>query len=76
MILQVTFKTPDAIDFALQGLPEIEALPDSEYGDYGKEDFKNEIKKKLAKWVKYGELITIEFDLDDMTARVVEARRL
>lgn len=30
------------------------------------------ITEKLSKWIEYGEYITIEFDLDEMTARVKE----
>lgn len=30
------------------------------------------IEEKLSKWIKYGECITIEFDTEAMTAKVLE----
>lgn len=59
MIVTVSFKTPDTLDWALE--------------DVDGEMKKNEIKKKLSKWVEYDECVTIEFDTDKMTATVLEA---
>ena len=55
MIITITFKTPDAVEYALGEFPE---------------DVTEEAKKKLEKWIRYGEFVTIEFDLEKMTATV------
>lgn len=56
--LTVSFKTPDALYYALQ--------------DSGMDkDQQEEAEKKLEKWVKYGECIDVEFDLEAMTATVL-----
>jgi len=57
MIVTVSFKTPDVLDYALEGIDEDEA---------------EEVKAKLAKWIKYEECLTVEFDTDKMTATVKE----
>lgn len=62
MKLRLTFKTPDVIDQFLDNL----ILEDD--GVWNKEN----IKDKLSKWIKYGEYITIEFDIDNQTATVIE----
>jgi len=57
MIITVTFKTPDTLDYAVEGLDEDEA---------------EEVKAKLAKWIQFGECVTLEFDTEKMTATVQE----
>ena len=39
-----------------------------------REEILQTISNKLDKWVKYGDYVTIEFDLDTMTAKVLEAK--
>jgi len=34
----------------------------------------DEIREKLKKWIRYGEQIIVEFDLEKMTATVKEIR--
>ena len=53
--MKVSFKTPDVLDYALEDIPE---------------DDREAIKKKLAKWIRYGECVTIDFDLENGTAMV------
>jgi hypothetical protein len=59
MKLHITFKTPDAVDYAVD-----------EHG----QEFKEEIKKTTNKFVRYGELVTIEFDTETQTATVLPVR--
>jgi hypothetical protein len=59
MKIQVTFKSPDAVDFAIE--------------DQNLEEHRDEIEKKLKKFVRWGEYIDVEFDLDKMTAKVLLA---
>jgi hypothetical protein len=56
MKIQITFKTPDAVFFALEDLSEEE----QEYA-----------KQLLEKWVKYEEVVTVELDTDAKTLNVV-----
>lgn len=55
MIVSATFKMPDADTDAVEDLDE---------------DEKDEALEKLATWIKHGEYVTIDFDLDAMTAKV------
>jgi len=77
MKIQITMKDPDAISLAVhsacrEGVPFEDGLP---VGD----DVLDLLRKrreaifcKLVRWVLFRELITVEFDLDAGTARVVE----
>lgn len=58
MKFHITFKNPDAIDDSFEAMD----LSDDE---------KYEIREKLEKWIRYQELITIEFDTENNTANVV-----
>lgn len=64
MKLKITFKTPDAVDYAIRDTF-IPAESDEDSVTI------KDIENKLSKWVKYGEMITVEFDLEAMTAEVV-----
>lgn len=55
MKICITFKNPDAVDYALEDIPREE---------------REEVKEKLSKWITYNEYVTIEFDLDNNTAEV------
>lgn len=59
MKFHITFKTPDAVDYAVD-----------EHG----QEFKEEIKETAQKFVRYGELVTIEFDTETQTATVLPVR--
>lgn len=77
MNCRITFKTPDVVDRILD-----EVKADLDY-DISKgildEDVAGDIlvafNEKLKTWISYGELVTIEFDLDNMTATVVKQKR-
>lgn len=58
MKVQVTFKTPDAIDFALEDVPE---------------DQKDEVRKQLKKYIKYEEYAILELDTDTGNVTVLPA---
>jgi hypothetical protein len=57
MTFSITFKTPDAMDYALKDIED--------------EDEREEVKKFLSKFIKYSECITVEFDTKAKTATVV-----
>lgn len=65
MKLFITFKTPDALDYALSTLH-------SEYENVTDEE-KEQIRHQLRKWISYGENVTIEFNIENNTATVCEA---
>ncbi len=58
--IHITFKTPDAVRYALE---------DANLN----QDEEDVILEKLSKWIKYEELVTIEFDLENGTATVIPA---
>lgn len=59
MKIKVTFKTPDALDYALEGVPE-------EGRDFARE--------QCARWIRFDECVTIEVDTNAGTAVVLPAR--
>lgn len=66
--ITITFKTPDAINDALEeafGKEEDDTDEDAE--DRGK------ARAFLEKYIKYGEVVTIEFNPEEGTARVLKA---
>lgn len=69
MIITLTFKTPGVIEQALDQLPIEE---EDEDNPYFREEAEEGLQEKLGKWLKWGELVTIEFDLDAGTATVRE----
>jgi hypothetical protein len=60
MKLNITFKTPDAVDYALK---DIESKEEQE-----------DVKNFLSKFISGGEYITICFDTDVETATVVKKK--
>ena len=60
MKVTVTFKTPDAIDCALEGM-------DKKSTEYKK------AKKLLDKYIEYEEYAYLEFDVDKGTVKVLAA---
>lgn len=71
MKFQVSFKTPDAAEYAINGV--------LQYGEWADADERDELKSKLEataeKFISYGECITVEFDSDTGTATVVPKRK-
>lgn len=57
MLLRIPMKTPDALDCALQ--------------DIDDEDERDQIKRKLDKWFKYGECVDLVYDTESDTLKVV-----
>ena len=68
MKLTIGFKTSDAIEYALEEYRDYSG--ESDDGEGLTEEQKEEAKEKLEKWIRYGESVSIEFDLDKMTAKV------
>jgi len=58
MIFRISMKTPDAADRALEDMDE---------------DEKYEASKLLEKFLKYGEYVTLEFDTETQTCKVLES---
>jgi hypothetical protein len=73
MKLHVMFKTPDALDYAIQdGVNS--AFPGDAEDDTIREqrdELEQTLRNKAAKWISYGECVTIEIDTDTDAARVV-----
>lgn len=59
MKFTVTFKTPDALDYAIEDLSE---------------DEQEEAKETARKFIEYGEYAVIEFDTETQTATVVPVK--
>ncbi len=66
MKITLTFKTPDVIDNAIEEtVNNLDSQCDIEY-------LKSQIREDLtSRWISYGEFITVEFDLTNMTAKVL-----
>lgn len=76
MKLEVTWKTPDATDYTIREAAE-RAVEDQEGVDSEERDWliQNQaeaLSEALERWVGYGEVITVEFDLTAGTATVLE----
>lgn len=76
MKLEVTWKTPDATDYTIREAAE-RAVEDQEGVDSEERDWliQNQaeaLSEALERWVGYGEVVTIEFDLTAGTATVLE----
>lgn len=75
MKFQVTFKTPDAVADAIRAATQrafedsTETEPDAAYEAH--ERLKAELQEVTQKFVRYDECITIEFDSEKMTAKVL-----
>ncbi len=59
MKIQVDFKTPDAVHYALEETN-------------GSDKDKKEAKRLIDKFVKWGEFVSIEFDTETGLARVMQ----
>lgn len=68
MKIKVTMKTSDALDCALKDALDSNPLPEE------RDDMEYEAREKLAKWFKYGEYLTVEFDTEAMAATVLPAK--
>lgn len=70
MKIPVTFKTPDALDYALnEHLP---SLDENEEGWEKREEERAEAKEQFEKFIRYGELVTVTLDTDTGKMEVQE----
>jgi hypothetical protein len=71
MKFQVMFKTPNAVEYGLRR----SGAPDDGMGNLDRDDEEVQACFALAKkFVKHGELVTIEFDTETQTATVVAVK--
>lgn len=74
MKIRVTFKTPDAVDNAVEEAVEgvlAGADMDDDEADGAFEVLRDGATQAVAKWVRYGECVTVEFDTEAGTATVL-----
>lgn len=83
MKFRVTFKTPDAVEYACreQVLREIEIINDSIGNLLTGEEIEAKVEERVERalnivqeWVEYNEMITVEFNTNRGTATVVSKR--
>ncbi len=72
MILKVTFKTPDAVDDAIDGF--FESGPPF-YTAEERIDLRQRMDNATKQWVEFGEYIEVEFDTEKGTATVLPVSR-
>lgn len=75
MKVTITFKDPDAVFDAARDAA-MSSMPDGLSADERlmlERSRTNRICGQLSAWVRHGEYLTVEFDLEAGTARVVEA---
>lgn len=74
MKFRVTVKSPDGVYESIREAAEESVEPlglDKEEAEYLCEKRQESLSEFAAKWVKYGEYITVEFDTEAGTATVV-----
>lgn len=69
MNIRITFKTPDALEHAINDAIEAEG---EKIGNSEREEMIEEIKDMASRWIKYGECITVEIDTEEQTCVVKE----
>ena len=67
MKFQVTFKTPDALDFAIDAVTSV-------VNTLELEEEKANLSEFAGKWVEWGESVTLEFDTDAGTCIVLPVK--
>ena len=76
MKLTISFKTPDAGDYAIREAAQSAVDGpddlDEEEREWSIQEQAEALSKALERWIGYGEEITIEFDLEAGTATVLE----
>lgn len=82
--LTVTFKTPDAVRYALDNAfgaadpfddeESEEEVEETEEEKEERETFRAEAEEVLEKFIEHGEYLTVEVDLEKKTARVVPVK--
>ena len=73
MKIKITFKTPDAVDDALEQefATNYEEDSPSDRDEERVEEMKETARNTIEKFVRCGEYITVEFDTDNDTATVL-----
>jgi hypothetical protein len=81
MKFQITFKDPNTVDDSINEIVtetfpirnfNVEGVPSNKKSqEQNRKSLKKEIDEKLEKWIDCGEYVTIEFDTDMNTTRVV-----
>ena len=61
MKIEIKFKTPDAVYYAIEDLID---STESACEDTGFVEYVENIKKDLDQWILYGELVTLVFDTE------------
>lgn len=91
MQITLTFKTPDAVQDCIDGaeqelinqcLRDHEVDSEEELEDLVQEELmvqihqqREDLTRFLSRWVRYSEVLTVEFDTEDETCRVVPVTR-
>jgi hypothetical protein len=73
MIFRTIFKTPDAVYESVKDIAEQEAcgIVDEDENCDRQSEIRTELEDFASKWVKFGEMITVEFDTEKGTANIV-----
>ncbi len=82
MKVLVIFKTPEAVDDAVQEAAGYQCADPAEAANeveaeerqHALADFRDAARKVIGKFVKYGEYVTVEFDTEAGTATVIPVR--
>lgn len=69
MVIQLTFKTPDVFDCVEYDIKNARIDGEDEDEQYEREE---EVRKFIRKYVKYSEYISVEFDTEAKTVKVLE----
>lgn len=76
MKCRVVIKTPDALEDCISLMVENKFPVEKGYSNKESKDSKKDLvdfyKTHALKWFRYGELVTLEIDFDNMTCVVVE----
>jgi hypothetical protein len=77
MKIKLTLKDPDGVYASIgvaiyESIGEVDGLSDRERRLIVRER-RNEIDEQLSRWLRFGECLTVEIDIETQTARVVPA---
>ncbi len=67
MKIKLTFKTPDVLDQLDRKIYYDDDITDEEL-----DEKIDEARSIISKWIEYSEYLTVEFDLENQTAKVLE----
>jgi hypothetical protein len=73
--LQITFKHADAVDYAKYDFHQANETAYSNLTDKEMDAFTDKLDNTIDKFVRSGEYVTIEFDIEAGTAIVVPTKR-